>query len=341
MPAVGHAREMLEPRRVYIDLGTAWGDTMDLFCRGLAHHQHRNATNWEVYGFEAAPLLMPYVDQLVQWKNRAPGVSHPVTCKPPVGSSKDLMRFATLVGCRRAWSSKVKFCMERVFRNAMRDVRPNLSLLSVSTVNERLSMAFARPGATDRTTPCREGSGGARFTFIPAAVGARNGTMRFSAHGVVAGSGVSNGISKSSQSHMASSAGSTLGKELVDVHVVDLSWWLATHFAVDDYVVIKMDVEGTEFNLIPELARQGTLHLIDVLALECHGWGGSCRDLLSAVNRTDAGVKVVLGTRYEDMITSTDWKRSVATFREGLQTPACAHLNITLAPAGNVVANRT
>ena len=316
-----------EPRRVYIDLGTNWGDTMNLFCRGLADHQHRNATNWEVYGFEAAPLLMPYLDQLVQWKNRVPGVNRPITCQPPVGSTKDRLRFASLVGCQRAWAVKTNFCMERVFRHAMQGVRPNLSLLKVSTVNERLSVARTRPTALRRAGLRRDGTGGARFTFIPAAVGGGNGTMQFGRQGV----GTASGVSKSSQTHMASSAGSSVGNKHVDVHVVDFSWWLHSQFVIDDYVVVKMDVEGTEFNLIKELVRQRTMHLIDVLALECHRWGGSCRDLQLAVNQSGAGVRVVLGARYENLITATDWKQSVATFRRGLQTPACAHVNVTLA----------
>ena len=45
------------PRHVYLDLGTNWGDTLDMYRKGLADGAHANATNWEVYGFEAAPLL--------------------------------------------------------------------------------------------------------------------------------------------------------------------------------------------------------------------------------------------------------------------------------------------
>ncbi|KAG6430728.1 hypothetical protein SASPL_108800 [Salvia splendens] len=37
-----------------------------------------------------------------------------------------------------------------------------------------------------------------------------------------------------------------------------------------DYVVIKMDVEGTEFELIPRLFKTGAICLIDELFLECH-----------------------------------------------------------------------
>lgn len=100
------------PRHVYLDLGTNWGDTLDLYRKGLADGAHANATNWEVYGFEAAPLLMPYVDQLVRWKNGVPGVERPVTCFPPAGSTKDRIRFAKLVGCWRTWAPKINFCLD-------------------------------------------------------------------------------------------------------------------------------------------------------------------------------------------------------------------------------------
>ena len=122
------------PRHVYLDLGTNWGDTLDLYRKGLADGAHANATNWEVYGFEAAPLLMPYVDQLVRWKNGVPGVERPVTCFPPAGSTKDRIRFAPLVGCWRTWAPKINFCMEHLFRSDLDRREPDHVLLNHTTV---------------------------------------------------------------------------------------------------------------------------------------------------------------------------------------------------------------
>ena len=48
-------------RHVYLDLGTNWGDTLDLYRKGLADGAHANATNWEIYGFEAAAALRRFL----------------------------------------------------------------------------------------------------------------------------------------------------------------------------------------------------------------------------------------------------------------------------------------
>ena len=71
------------PRHVYVDLGSNWGDTLDIY-EGLSalDHVRRRRAQWEVYAFEAAPLLMPYLEQLLQWKSGT-REERPVTCLPP------------------------------------------------------------------------------------------------------------------------------------------------------------------------------------------------------------------------------------------------------------------
>ncbi|GAB4860227.1 hypothetical protein Ancab_011706 [Ancistrocladus abbreviatus] len=50
----------------------------------------------------------------------------------------------------------------------------------------------------------------------------------------------------------------------------DFANWLKDTFSERDFVVIKMDVEGTEFHLIPRLIETGAICLIDEMFLECH-----------------------------------------------------------------------
>ncbi|KAJ1699073.1 hypothetical protein LUZ63_007585 [Rhynchospora breviuscula] len=50
----------------------------------------------------------------------------------------------------------------------------------------------------------------------------------------------------------------------------DFADWVKRTFSEKDYVVVKMDVEGTEFELIPRLFETGANCLIDELFLECH-----------------------------------------------------------------------
>ena len=58
------------PRRVYLDLGVNWGNTLRLYetigdPSGSAHRVQAKA--WHVYGFEASPRIQPFVEQFVNW----------------------------------------------------------------------------------------------------------------------------------------------------------------------------------------------------------------------------------------------------------------------------------
>ncbi|CAI9761272.1 unnamed protein product [Fraxinus pennsylvanica] len=50
----------------------------------------------------------------------------------------------------------------------------------------------------------------------------------------------------------------------------DFAAWLKSVVKERDYVVVKMDVEGTEFHLVPRLIETGAICLIDEMFLECH-----------------------------------------------------------------------
>ncbi|KAG0453545.1 hypothetical protein HPP92_024849 [Vanilla planifolia] len=67
----------------------------------------------------------------------------------------------------------------------------------------------------------------------------------------------------------ASMNSSSLGN-LHKVQGFDFAEWLKSIVSEKDFVVMKMDVEGTEFDLIPRLFETGAICLIDELFLECH-----------------------------------------------------------------------
>ena len=54
------------------------------------------------------------------------------------------------------------------------------------------------------------------------------------------------------------------------VRSIDFASWLARHVRLRDFVVVKMDIEGMEFSLLPDLIARGVAPLIDELFLECH-----------------------------------------------------------------------
>uniref|UniRef100_A0A0D9X385 Uncharacterized protein n=1 Tax=Leersia perrieri TaxID=77586 RepID=A0A0D9X385_9ORYZ len=64
--------------------------------------------------------------------------------------------------------------------------------------------------------------------------------------------------------------GKKMSGEVRSVPAFDFAEWLKRTVSQQDYVVMKMDVEGTEFDLIPRLFDTGAICLIDELFLECH-----------------------------------------------------------------------
>ncbi|GFY82433.1 hypothetical protein Acr_02g0006730 [Actinidia rufa] len=62
----------------------------------------------------------------------------------------------------------------------------------------------------------------------------------------------------------------------------DFANWLKSTVSEKDFVVMKMDVEGTEFDLIPKLFETGAICLIDEIFLECHynRWQKCCPESL-------------------------------------------------------------
>ncbi|KAI3458214.1 hypothetical protein Pfo_014877 [Paulownia fortunei] len=54
------------------------------------------------------------------------------------------------------------------------------------------------------------------------------------------------------------------------VEAFDFVDWLKRTVRPSDFVVVKMDVEGTEITLIRELVERGAICLIDELFMECH-----------------------------------------------------------------------
>lgn len=54
------------------------------------------------------------------------------------------------------------------------------------------------------------------------------------------------------------------------VRTVNLSNWLKEHATSRDYVVLKLDVEGAEYDILESLVKTGAIKLIDRLFVEWH-----------------------------------------------------------------------
>ena len=57
----------------------------------------------------------------------------------------------------------------------------------------------------------------------------------------------------------------------VTVESVDLSKWLTENFNKDDHIILKMDIEGAEYQVLPKMISDGSIDYVDVVYVEFHG----------------------------------------------------------------------
>jgi FkbM family methyltransferase len=51
---------------------------------------------------------------------------------------------------------------------------------------------------------------------------------------------------------------------------LDFSTWMRNTFSDNDYIILKMYIEGAEFEVLPKMIKDGTLGMVDELYIEFH-----------------------------------------------------------------------
>lgn len=59
---------------------------------------------------------------------------------------------------------------------------------------------------------------------------------------------------------------------LQTVGCIDFAQWLQTNVSATDTVIVKMDIEGSEYGILDKLIDTGAIYLIDHLFVEWHDW---------------------------------------------------------------------
>ena len=144
-------------RAIYLDLGVNWCNTLQLY-RDIPEARAQSAAPWEVWGFEAAPLIMPFAEKCAHALSS--GLPIPTPPIPPAGSTKDLWRYAKSCDCERYKKAPkrdlgaMRNCMVGRLRGALDALRPDPTLTSnASLVAARL--ALARSAANRAPRSCR------------------------------------------------------------------------------------------------------------------------------------------------------------------------------------------
>jgi len=58
--------------------------------------------------------------------------------------------------------------------------------------------------------------------------------------------------------------------ETVETDTVDLSGWIMSNFNKDDYIFLKMDIEGAEYSTLDKMVEDGSIEYIDRFEGEWH-----------------------------------------------------------------------
>ena len=272
-------------RRVYIDLGVNWVNTVHLF-----EQVDKSGAAYEVYGFEASPLIQPFAEDYFAWLNG--DIMHePESCLPPSGSTEDLNKYASLYGCPQARQAseneQMRECMFGRLARSLRALRPNPRLNSSNLLRQRLDSA--------RNSRCLSADGRNHYTFIPAAAGgsaAKWLSFYGPPHQLIRGGSFSDEIVGRIEGHTRKQGDSAYNFR---VRVVDVASWIARSFAVSDYVFLKIDIEGAEHEVLEQMIRDGTMPIVDVLSIECHPWvpGKDCNRLNSRIRRAAPKMQIL------------------------------------------------
>ena len=58
--------------------------------------------------------------------------------------------------------------------------------------------------------------------------------------------------------------------ETAEVPMIDFSRWILENLSINDYIVIKMDIEGAEYDVLEKVISVGAIDFIDKLFIEWH-----------------------------------------------------------------------
>lgn len=120
------------------------------------------------------------------------------------------------------------------------------------------------------------------ITFYKKAAWSSNGTLDFyTSHRI---RGKANGVFHNKRA----------GREnIFKVESIDFSDWLKQTCKEEDFVILKMDIEGSEYEIVPKLIQDGTINLIDIFYLEWHSnrvgdvKGNKCQEIMSNLKKID------------------------------------------------------
>tara|TARA_B100001113_G_scaffold67631_1_gene52159 strand:- start:664 stop:1362 length:699 start_codon:yes stop_codon:yes gene_type:complete len=79
------------------------------------------------------------------------------------------------------------------------------------------------------------------------------------------------------------------------VEAIDFSKWVLDNFKKEDFIILKMDIEGSEYKVLPKMISDGSIGYINTLIIEWHDWMlPQFKDMTGSISTqiTSAGVSI-------------------------------------------------
>lgn len=244
------------------------GNTLRLFCDIYPPYCHER---WEVYAFEGSPLLRNHMEQMSAWLNGEmpkPNLSLPT-------SPQILLRHASKCGCGHYRKTMRVNCMlntQRVKSLSSQLMREYHEEHDYALVNCRLDKASHPPQTL-------------RFTFVPAIISSKQEWKKMS------------GLTPENIIKGNSAVSSYRDRIDINAYVpgVDVVSWMEKYFSEDCSIFMKMDIEGSEHDVIPQLLMSSVIKNVKLIALECHGESIKCYRILAMLRKSN--VRILLEGR--------------------------------------------
>lgn len=174
-----------------------------------------------------------------------------------------------------------------------------------STLNDQLSKL---PGGTLVPAAAWVSEGEIEVKLQTPATGQQRATTRGVVQNMTGSSIVTGGKALNHNSLCAKAKWCSGGVVLKKVPAVDFASWLRTRYCKADFVFVKMDIEGAEFDVMEHVIKSGAVGLIDQIALEWHAHKYPMpekeklnkRRAAIEANLTAAGVKMIDWDQFYD-----------------------------------------
>ena len=139
---------------------------------------------------------------------------------------------------------------------ALNQISEPLQALRASPALNSTALVTARLAEARTPNACKP----PRFTFVPAAAGAQDAWLDIygGPDQMIRGGALPRTM-----------AGTKRINYVNRVRMADVASWLLRSFVADDWVVLKMDVEGAEHTIVPKMLALNATGVVDVLLWEC------------------------------------------------------------------------